>query len=97
MTVLQQRQLRCALNMYQLAFDIVDMSRSAPKDEAENIRRLCTAGALAESYNANLRELNDLLKTKSGGQTPSDEEVAAEELEASGLYRPVEGAWKVKG
>ena len=77
MSVLQQRQLRCALNLYQLSFDIVEISRGETKDEAENIRHLCTAGALAESYNANLRELNDLLKTKHGGQAPSDEEVAA--------------------
>ena len=77
MSVLQQRQLRCALNLYQLAFDIVEISRGETKDEAENIRHLCTAGALAESYNANLRELNDLLKTKHGGQTLSGEEVAA--------------------
>ena len=77
MTVLQQRQLRCALNLYRLAFDIVEISRGEHKGDEDKIRRMSTSGAIAESYNANLRELNDLLKTRRGGQTPSDEEVAA--------------------
>ena len=96
----QQRRLRCALNLHKLAGSVIAMNRGEPKDDEERIRRLCTSGAIAECYVANMRHLNDLLRCKYDRHTVSgDETVAAwaeqyEWIVRNGLRRAI---WRWNG
>jgi len=71
LTPVQERRIDCALNLYRLAASLVfchDTSDNA------RLRLLCTKGALAESYVANLTWLGELLAEKYGRNDVSDEE-----------------------
>ena len=96
----QRRRLRCALNLHKLAGGVIAMSRDEPKDDEERIRRICTAGALAECYYANMRWLNFLLKCKYDRSCVSDEDTVKawgeqyEWIVANGLRRAI---WRWNG
>ena len=62
MTEAQRLRLDCALNLHGFAESVIALSRGEPKDDEDRIRRLCTAGAISESYVANMVRLNDLLR-----------------------------------
>ena len=77
MSASQRLRLDCALNLHGFAESVIAINRGEPKDDADRIRRLCTAGAVAESYVANMRWLNFLLKCKYDRTKVSDGETVA--------------------
>ena len=95
MTESQRLRLDCALNLHGFAESVIAIHRGEPKDDEDRIRRLCTAGAIAESYVANMRQLNDLLRCKYDRDKVSDEETVAawseqyEWIVKNGLRRPI--------
>ena len=95
MTETQSLRLDCALNLHGFAESVIAINRGEPKDDEDRIRRLCTAGAIAESYVANMRQLNDLLRCKLDRNKVSDEETVAawgeqyEWIVRNGLRRPI--------
>ena len=95
MTESQKLRLACALNLHGFAESVIAINRGEPKDDEDRIRRLCTAGAIAESYVANMRQLNDLLRCKYDRNKVSDEETVAawgeqyEWIVKNGLRRPI--------
>jgi len=75
LTAAQESRIDCALNLYRLASSLVGFGSTSDHDR---IRLVCTAGALAEAYAANLLWLNELLQEKYGRKVVSaDETVAA--------------------
>jgi len=66
MTEGQEARKACALTLYQLAADIVAEKETLLRNKSEEnrLRVLGTAGALAESYSANIEELRHLLACK---------------------------------
>ena len=97
MTVSQVMRLRCAINLHQLATDLVAISewKVGENDNDRRLEQLCTAGAVAECYVANMRHLNDLLRCKFDRYKVSDEETVAawreqyEWIVRNGLRRPI--------
>lgn len=79
MTVSQVMRLRCAINLHKLAADLVAISewKVGENDNDRRLEQLCTAGAVAECYVANMRHLNDLLRCKFDRYKVSDEETVA--------------------
>ena len=79
MTVSQVMRLRCAINLHKLATDLVAISewKVGENDNDRRLEQLCTAGAVAECYVANMRHLNDLLRCKFDRYKVSDEETVA--------------------
>jgi len=80
MTEGQEARKACALTLYQLAADIVAAQETLNRDKSEEnrLRVLGTAGALAESYSANIEELRRLLKCKYDRTTLSHDEAVKE-------------------
>jgi len=80
MTEGQEARKACALTLYQLAADIVAERETLLKNKSDEnqLRVLCTAGALAESYAANIEELRRLLKCKYDRTTLSHDEAVKE-------------------
>jgi len=80
MTEGQEARKACALTLYQLAADIVAEQNTLIKNKSDENRQrvLCTAGALAESYSANIEELRRLLKCKYDRTTLSHDEAVKE-------------------
>jgi len=75
LTPAQESRIDCALNLYRLAEGVVGYHDTS--DNAR-LRILCTAGALAEAYAANLTWLNELLREKYGRpEVSADETVDA--------------------
>ena len=79
MTVSQVMRLRCAINLHKFAADLVAISewKVGENDNDRRLDQLCTAGAVAECYVANMRHLNDLLRCKFDRYKVSDEETVA--------------------
>lgn len=79
MTGSQLMRLRCALSLHQLAADLVAISEWTVRenDNDRRIDQLCTAGAVAECYVANMRHLNDLLRCKFDRYRVTDDETVA--------------------
>ena len=100
MSASQRLRLDCALNLHGFAESVIAINRGEPKDDADRIRRLCTAGAIAECYVANMRWLNFLLKCKYDRTKVSDGETVAawgeqyEWIVRNGLRRPI---WRRDG
>ena len=79
MTEGQRLRLDCALNLFRAAADIVAIAgwKIDEGDEERRLHRLCTAGAIAETYVANMRHLNELLRRKYDRAFVSDGETVA--------------------
>lgn len=80
MTEGQEARKACALTLYQLAADIVAERETLLRNKRDEnrLRVLCTAGALAESYAANIEELRRLLMCKYDRTTLSHDEAVKE-------------------
>ena len=95
MSASQRLRLDCAINLHGFAESVIAINRGEPRGDEERIRRLCTSGAVAESYVANMRHLNDLLRCKLDRDKVSDEETVAawreqyEWIVRNGLRRPI--------
>jgi len=75
LTAAQEARIDCALNLYRIAASIVADPR---KSDDDRIRLVCTTGALAEAYAANIVWLNELLREKYGREkVGADETVDA--------------------
>ena len=75
----QKLRLDCALNLCKIAANIVSITRWKvdENDEEKRLHRLCTAGAIAETYVANMKHLNELLQRKYDRSEVTDEETVA--------------------
>ena len=79
MTEGQKLRLDCALNLCKIAASIVSITgrKIDENDEEKRLHRLCTAGAIAETYVANILYLTELLRRKYDRAFVSNEETVA--------------------
>ena len=79
MTEGQKLRLDCALNLCKIAASIVSITgrKIDENDEEKRLLRLCTAGAIAETYVANILYLTELLRRKYDRAYVSNEETVA--------------------
>lgn len=75
----QKLRLDCALNLCKIAASIVSITgrKIDENDEEKRLHRLCTAGAIAETYVANILYLTELLRRKYDRAYVSNEETVA--------------------